>query len=176
MISFQNKETTRLISYDVFVVALVAAGRSASAFVYKEIARILLTILSPILVENLPLLMSLLTGITLGFQVNLNPTISSIAFQFFLLIVKYCGMYHTTEWLQSQVSIDCTDYVKELPTVDRQYLPDVETPVEGESTSPKISYTRERPIKQDIYVSTDPDSDLYYQKDFEVETLDGKVK
>jgi hypothetical protein len=114
MISFQNKETTRLVSYDVFSVALVAAGRPASAFVSKEIARILPNILSPILVENAPLIMSL----TLGFQVNLNATISSRVFQFFLLVVKHCGMYRATEWLRSQVIIDCTDYVKELPTVD----------------------------------------------------------
>jgi hypothetical protein len=45
----------------------------------------------------------------------------------------------------------------------------VETPV-------KIFYIPERPVKQEMYVSTDPDSDLDYQKDFEIETLDGKVK
>jgi len=177
MVDFNKKNLVKVISYDVFVLALVVSAKPVSTIAYKGVANFLPNIASPFLVLNAPIIAAVATAATLAFRIDLNVNLSTLGFKFLFMLLKSSGVFRSAEMVRSQLLIDCTDYVHELPQIDRKSLPSVEPELDPPSSSDsKISYTREYPIRQDTFVSTAPNSELHYQEDFQIKTLDGKFK
>lgn len=161
MVDFKN-EKTKIISYDAFAIALIIFLDPTTSLMYNQFQ----TLVPSVIMQRLPLYSGLFLGISSGILVGGS---SSILNGLITLIINYSATYRMTSLLRTSALIDCTNYRKELPVTQQRYL-------EGTEAENQISYVREAPEKNDIFVSTSPNSDLHYQKDFEVDTMDGRFK
>lgn len=185
MMDFKRRDIIRIISYEVFVLALTIGSKPRSIIGYQGLANILDKLAVPVLVENFPLIAAILMAVKLAFQADLNLSFTALVGRFLLMILKSTGVFSSVEFLRSTYYahlIDCSDYVVELPQTDIKELPHADTLPEldsSSSSSSKISYTRDHPNRHDTFVSTSPNSDLHYQEDvqkFQIKTLDGSLK
>jgi len=181
MINFKKKNIIKIISYDVFVLALYISSKPVSMIGYQGLANILDKLAVPVLVENLPLIAAILMAVKLAFQADLNLSLTALVGRFLLMILKSAGIFSSVEFLRSTYFahfIDCSDYVVELRQTEIKELPHADLD-SSYSSSSKISYIREYPTRHDTFVSTSPNSELHYQEDvqkFQIETLDGTIK
>lgn len=118
MMDFKKKDIVKIISYDVFVLALIISSKPVSRIAYKGIADVLKKTATPFLIENSPLIAAILTAAGLAFQVDLNLRFSVLGFRFLFMLIKSAGVFSSVKFLRSQYLIDCTDYVKELAQTD----------------------------------------------------------
>ena len=138
-------------------------------------------VVSPFVIEYLPLSSAILTAVGLAFQANLNAGLYELSLSFVFMLVKSTGAFRAAELLRSKYLIDCTDYVKHLTQANLKELPRVETLPELNSSSSSSSknliyYTREEPTRHDAFVSTSPNQQLHYQEEIKIETLDGEIR
>lgn len=166
---FKKKDILKIISYDVFVLALVVTSKSASAMMYKGSENILKKVDINLSVEHSPLIAALLTSVAIAFQIDINTNFSVLGFRFLLMLLKTTGVLNAVGILRSKFFINCSEYVKELPNF--KPLPELDL-----TSSALKPYTRELPTRYDGFVSTSPNLELHYQEDLEIATLDGKFK
>lgn len=166
MVVFEVRTKLRIISYDVFVLALIHARRSIRSdfigdFVWNQTKFRLF--------EYLPLFVSIGVAFTTGLSANVFA-FQSIIKSFAISIPTFFGFFGLSKSARFLL-IDCENIVAELPTIDAELL----EPKKQDTnmlTSGKISFKKEDPYQSDIYVSTDTDSELY----FELDTLGGSLK
>lgn len=101
MMDFKKKDIVKIISYDVFVLALIISSKPVSMIVYKGIADILKKTATPFIIENSPLIAAILTAVGLSFQVNPNVRFSVLGFRFFFMLLKSAGVFSSVEFLRS---------------------------------------------------------------------------
>lgn len=174
MVSFNKRDTVKVISYNLFILALVVSENPIRKIAHTGLLNIFSGFISPSLVTNFPIFAFILTAAGLAFEVGASANLSTIGLKFLFMLLKTGRVFRFAELMRSQLLIDHTDYVKELTQIDRENLPEIEPLIK--SNNSKISYTREKPMKQERFVTTTPNSDIYYQKDFEINMLDGKFK
>lgn len=178
MLQFQKSDNIKLISYDVLVLSLIIALKPISSITYQGTIEVVRRVVSPVVLEHLPITSAILTAVGIAFRANLNAGVPELSFQFFLTVLKTVGSFRAAELVRSRYFIDCTDYVKELPQANINELTRGETLPELDSSSSKslISYTRENPTRHDTFVSTSPNQQLHYQEEVKIETLDGEIR
>lgn len=176
MIDYDKRDLVKIISYDAFVLALVVSAKSFNSLVkYDGTANIIAKFLPSVLISNLPLLSSGFLGVIAALRYNGPWTLNALTFLLGKLILGVTGSYYTTDMIRSQIPIDCQNYVQEVRqiAIESSSSLSIESSSSSEST---LSYIREEPMKNDIFVSTTKEGQLHYQEDFEIETLDGKFK
>jgi len=179
MMNYKKKDNLKIISYDVFVLALSIAFKPAIMVGFKGIIE---KFVNPFILENSPIILSILTAFSLAIKFDLTLGAFQLGTQTLWMLFKSITVFGFTEVFRATYLIDCGDYVAELPQAEVKQLPDNHNLPESESDISNVSYIRENPNPASTYVSTNPGSSLYIQEDADqggflpIETLDGSVK
>lgn len=169
MVMFKNKNIVRMVSYEVLTLALVVVKKIGPTTAYTGIIEAFANTAGiPMLIQTGPLIVACLMGGLVGAKMSLDiVSITTLLRTVAAMIANYTLSYRLIQSARTFLLIDCQDYVKELPNANAKYIGPGQT-------SEEIYYTRNEPVKEDMYVSTKPNAELYYQNDHEFETLDGK--
>ena len=192
LIKFGPKEATRLVTYEVFVhVLIIYVRRWLKVGHFVAIGDLRESSIAAAALVYSPIVGSAIFAMCLGLIVS--PQITIVPFIVALsgtmgLTLKFS--YPFFSFLRELWFIKCDDYVKEifyhkssnqkskqsaLPSTDNK-SPLTEPQCD---TSSNFMYTRDRPIKEDIYVETSPNVPFCQELDsstFKIDTLDGSVQ
>ena len=175
MMEFRKKDSTRIISYDVLILALLTYAQPMSPIIYEGTIKMVQKLGYSAVVKYAPLIISLLIGITGGLGVNLVG--GNVLISFFASIPTWLGSYRVAEYCRNVLAIDCTDYVEELPFEEKNLLSEGPLALEAETNqNSKISVSSSKPTRHETFVSTAPGQELHYEKKVKIETLDGFYK
>lgn len=180
MIPFSRREKVRVISYDLFVLAIVQTFSNVpiQSAKYEGLGKALRSLVND---WGVPII-AVAGGVAGAFGIPLNGGV----FQF---IAGGLGAgvtnYGAAETI-SRLTIQCPQYVTELPeAVVPPLLPNGDWACDPlpsiNGTDLKVSlFVTNKPTKMDLFVSTSPDPRHYLHqqvvKDLNIETLDGYVK
>ena len=172
MMEFNKKDGTRIISYDVLILALVTYAKPMSPFIYEGTLRIAQKLGYSAVVKNAPLILSVAIGIIGGLGVNLAG--GNFVRAYLTTMASWLGFYPVAESARNALAIDCTDYVGELPSLPARSLA-----LEAETNqNSKVSFSASKPTRHETFVSTAPGGQLHYPEEqpLKIETLDGFYK
>lgn len=169
MMEFQKKDNTRIISYDVLILALLKYSEPMSPIIFEGTRQIAQKLGYSAFVKHAPLIISIIVGLTAGVSVNLQY--KNILYSFFSAIPVWFSSFKVAESTRNVLAIDCTDYVQELPVLEKNLLS--ETNVDSNS---KISVSLSKPTRHETFTSTSPGQELHYEERINIDSLDGFYK
>ena len=175
MVGFSKKENTRIISYDILILALVKYAQPSSHIVYEGTMKIAQKLGFSAAIRYAPLIFSILIGVGGGFSFNLAT--GNIFIGFFSTIPTWFSSYRAAEYVRDAVGIDCNDYWEELPFEEKNLLSEGPSNLESQTNqNSKVSVALSKPDRHDTFVSTAPDQQLHYEKKVKIDSLDGFYK
>lgn len=172
MMGFIKKDSVRIISYDVMILALWIANKPLSFLIYQGTSRAVSKLGSSAALIHSPFIAAIFVGITGGVGVNLALGGGNLFYSFLSSIPAWAAGFRIAESARNQLAIDCSDYVEKLPVRENT------SRISGETLEPensKISVSPSKPTRHETFISTAPGQSLYYEDRTEIETLDGVV-
>lgn len=184
MMKFKKKDSVRIISYDVLILALWNGLKPMSPVIFEGTGRMVEKLGYGMIAKHAPLVVSLLFGIGAAFSVNLAllnngglTAITRLLLAYSSALPGWAGFFSVAQYSRNLLAIDCTDYFEELPVRESNSLSYGE-PLEEITENSKISVAPSKPTRHEAFASTAPGETLYYEerKNMEIETLDGTYK
>lgn len=171
---FKSVDKFKAITYEAFVFALAVNLKPQNLILNEGIGTLIRTLAGPTGLQYFPLISAAILGIVFGGFVPLGQGIIPLINYCATMAVNFLSVYNGASMIRELGMIDCEDYLHEQPQTDKTNVPsissgepaDIVDPIGPSSSKDLVSYTREQPSKQDIFVSTDPGGKLYYQEDF----------
>lgn len=168
-------EVARIVSYDVFVLALVVAIKRFAPILHGGLVK--LNPIPPVVIPNLPLILGVLIGFGFGVNLHVNLLSWTLVNQIAQLFTTTTISYNVAENFRSQFYVNYQNFVQEF---SRTYINYLEGSDPEKTSTALVPYTRQVPFNKDVFVSTSPGLTLYYQEDldqqtskFSVTTLEG---
>lgn len=180
MMGFKKKDSTKVISYDVFILVLWEYAKPLTGLVYEGTYLAVDKLGYSVIIRQLPFLISIVGAVICGSGVNvaLRGTALRTILSYFLALPGWAVSYQVGDNIRNLLTIDCSDYLRELPVKETKSAA-YGDPIEiCESDNSKVSVTPAKPTRHQAFVSTTPDKSLHYEagSQIEIETLDGRLK
>ena len=174
---FKKTDSTRIISYDSAIFALWHSFKIAAPALFKGFDKLAANTGMQFLLKESPTIAAIMAGIRLGFQLKLSLFTNGITpFLYYLLniFVQWRITFKTAVLLRGSFFIDCSDYFEIVPSYQ---IPQSAKALNGLPDS-QISVVPSKPNRHQIFVSTAPGTNLYYEstKPLSISTLDGIIK
>jgi hypothetical protein len=166
MVEFKREDTTRIISYKAMILALVAYTNPVTRILHESSIKVIRKLGFSTAILYAPLFVASFIGFTSG--VSLNLANFNFLRNFLISFSTWSYSYRAAEFGRNILGIDCSDFVQVLPVVDV-----VDSDLNPTS---KISVSVSKPTRHDIFVSTSPNQDLFYEEKLKMDTLDGFYK
>lgn len=129
----------------------------------------------PVILNHSPLIISLVIGIVGGVGINLVQ--GNILIGFLSILPTWFSSYTLAEYGRNALAIDCTDYVEELPFVEKNLIAEAPLALEAKTNpNSKVSVSLSKPNRHETFISTAPGQELHYEDRVKRESLDGFYK
>ena len=184
LIKFRSMETTRIITYDVFVhVLIICTKRWLKLGFFTTVGDLRQSSIAAYALVYSPIasstIMAMLVGLIISPHISILPFLAVLSgTSGFTFLLGYPFM----SYLRQLLFIDCGDFVKELfyhQSSDKSKQEPVPFTQSQCDKSSDFFYTPDIPIKEDIYLETSPNLPFCAKVDpstFKLDTLDGSVQ
>ena len=168
MVKFKKNNGLQIVSYDIFVLALIHSVKPNYEFQFGFVGNGLSSIIKKHVAIYGPIFVSTISMIMFTYGLPLNLSISALFIRTSGSIFGSYQLLNFSQFMRRRVLIDCLDFVQELSSVKFKQQSDglVQYQENSFETSTQTPYMRTEATNNDVFVSTYPDSeDVFFQKD-----------
>jgi hypothetical protein len=177
IVPYQYHDKLRLVTYDVFIMALVIFVQPfAMPIMEVGVKRLLGNKGYHLLMMSLPSIASIFTGFMGAIGIAVGAPASQIFVKFLGVGLSSTMGFYAADLSRREHLLNCDDYVVAIPRVVA-----VNKCIDGNTEIQNFHIFKDQVLKQDLYVSTDPRGQLLLETDAtgisrNINTLDGTLK